>query len=494
MLESTALHVRDSLPKVVANKVFDHSDQIAFARLSHDWNPMHTDPVQARRFMSGAQVVHGVNLLLTAINAAVRTDVRLDAISRVACDFKVAVNIGEEITVILFENDTDRAVIHVMLGNVICTKITLYFAVGYSLKSSDFSTDTLARSDSSFLSLPVDLSEHAYRDFSAEVYLGSAADVDFGSMYPHLISQYGAFFCLAFSRLSYIVGMVCPGLNSIFLSLDVTVPENWAMEQYLKFRVSKFEDRIKLLELALESGFLTGQIKAFRRPSPVEQPDVAEIEPYIQADEFKHVQSFVIGGSRGLGELTSKIVCAGGGKVILGYAVGEADAARVRSDIEKSWPGSCRIQQFDIKNDISSDLMNSLEEIDSVYYFPTPQISKKINAVFSQEIFENLLEYYVFAFYRLCSQLEKRAKNKIKIYYPSSIFVDDRPNGMTEYAMAKAAAELMINDINRTFLYVKIYCTRLPRLKSDQTNSIFQAKTGENLTHLLSIAREMHGL
>lgn len=480
------------LPLVLTTKIFNQADQEAFARLSKDWNPMHMDPVQARRFISGSQVVHGINLLLTAVSAAESVTKGIHSIARVVCDFKVAVNIGEDVTFVLFENASDHAIVHVMLGQVICTNITLYFSA-HSLGNVGSSAKRQSENNSVFLNSPVDLPEQSYLGFSSEISLDADADIEAGTIYPHLSSSFGTFFCLAFSRLSYIVGMVCPGLNSIFLSLDVTIPINWKSEQNLKFRVSKFEERIKLLELELESGFLTGKIKAFRRPSPIDQPDIADIEQYVEKGEFKQVRSLVLGGSRGLGELTCKILCAGGGKVVLGYALGKSDATRVQRDIENNRPGSCHIQNFDIKNDISAQL-SSVGEFDSVYYFPTPHISKKINGVFSQGTLENFLEYYVFSFYRLCEQLEKRAKSEIKIYYPSSVFIESRPNGMTEYAMAKAASEIMIADINRTFRFVRIYCTRLPRLKSDQTNSIFQTKTSENLMYILPVIRQMHGL
>jgi len=39
-----------------------------FASLSHDRNPLHTDPVAARRLLSDRQVVHGIHVLLSALD------------------------------------------------------------------------------------------------------------------------------------------------------------------------------------------------------------------------------------------------------------------------------------------------------------------------------------------------------------------------------------------------------------------------------------------
>jgi len=51
----------------IGEKTFSQQDQELFAELSHDCNPMHMDAVAARRLITGHQVVHGVHVLLTAL-------------------------------------------------------------------------------------------------------------------------------------------------------------------------------------------------------------------------------------------------------------------------------------------------------------------------------------------------------------------------------------------------------------------------------------------
>jgi hypothetical protein len=48
-------------------RTFTLQDQIAFAKFSGDYNPLHIDPVAARRLMFGAPVVHGIHSLLWAL-------------------------------------------------------------------------------------------------------------------------------------------------------------------------------------------------------------------------------------------------------------------------------------------------------------------------------------------------------------------------------------------------------------------------------------------
>ena len=46
---------------------FTINDQRDFAQLSGDWNPIHVDPIQARRLLFGEPVVHGIHLVLWAL-------------------------------------------------------------------------------------------------------------------------------------------------------------------------------------------------------------------------------------------------------------------------------------------------------------------------------------------------------------------------------------------------------------------------------------------
>ena len=49
-------------------RTFTWQDQIAFAEFSGDHNPLHMDPVVARRSIFGAPAVHGIHSLLWALD------------------------------------------------------------------------------------------------------------------------------------------------------------------------------------------------------------------------------------------------------------------------------------------------------------------------------------------------------------------------------------------------------------------------------------------
>ncbi len=118
-------------------------------------------------------------------------------------------------------------------------------------------------------------------------------------------------------------------------------------------------------------------------------------------------------------------------------------------------------------------------------------IFKKESRLFVKKHFDDFIDYYVDRFYAVCLALENNSANKVQVFFPSTVFIDQRPNGMTGYAMAKAAAEILIQDINRSFKKVNVVSARLPRLGSDQTNSIFETKKEDGISVLLPILRSI---
>jgi NAD(P)-dependent dehydrogenase (short-subunit alcohol dehydrogenase family) len=192
-----------------------------------------------------------------------------------------------------------------------------------------------------------------------------------------------------------------------------------------------------------------------------------------------------------LGELTAKMLAAGGGDVTITYAQGLADIEIVDAEINASGTGSCKIQRLDVT---SADAFGAVDfhALDAIYLFATPRIYRKKAEVFVDALFDEFLQSYVRSLYRLCRHIESLGlERKIGIYVPSSVFIAERPDGLVEYAMAKAAAEVLIEDINRNFKRVSVLSTRLPRLSTDQTSSVLKLSSGDNLDALLPVVRAM---
>ena len=67
------------------------------------------------------------------------------------------------------------------------------------------------------------------------------------------------------------------------------------------------------MTIAVSGGNLRGELLASFRPPPVVQADMARVKQVIPPDEFKDSVALIVGGSRGLGEITARLIAAGGG-------------------------------------------------------------------------------------------------------------------------------------------------------------------------------------
>ena len=232
------------------------------------------------------------------------------------------------------------------------------------------------------------------------------------------------------------------------------------------FTVRSYDPRFRLFDIGFQ-GIVRGRIETFARLPPQEQPSLNEVAAQVSPEEFRGTRSLVIGGSRGLGELTAKILASGGGHVVITYASGFDEARRIRDEINDGGRSTAEILKLDLTVDSFDSMKIDYDDVDAVYYFATPRIFRQQASVFEPSVFHEFSDFYIKKFYELCVHLEARAAaTRIKVFFPSTVAVSERPKGMTEYSMAKAAAEVLTEEINRTFKRVSVLSTRLPRLST----------------------------
>jgi NADP-dependent 3-hydroxy acid dehydrogenase YdfG len=472
----------------IGSKQFSAQDQELFASLSFDRNPMHMDPIAARRLLTGHPVVHGIHVLLTAleywVNEHALTPTFLD------CSFNNAINI-EDIVAFKQRNQGDGLfLIEASVNGLLCAKLRITASTSASPpRGSVVRAHPNAARDDSFLErVGTPLDEPPVHHLNQQ-YLVPVDTVDLNAHFPRACHHLGSSRTAGLLALSYFVGMVCPGLNSIFSTVSLKLDESTPDTESIRFSVDQYDERFRLFHVSLE-GTLSGRLTAFLRPSPQQQLTMAEVSEKVTPREFEGTRSLVIGASRGLGEMAAKILAAGGGKVTISYAQGLTDIETVNADINASGSGASDV----LKLDVTSGNFGAIdfESLDAIYFFATPRIGRKKAGVFDSTLFNEFISFYVESLYKLCLHIEATAlTRKMRIYVPSSVFIAERPDGMAEYAMAKAAAEVMIEDINRSFRKVSIVATRLPKLSTDQTSSVLKESTGDNLDTLLPVIRVM---
>src|ERR1700730_6661394 len=100
----------------LASRTFTSDDQALFARLSGDFNPIHLDPVAARRTQAGAVVVHGIHAILWALDKLVELGAVTEKIVSLKVQFRNFVPIGRQVELKLLSRDDKLARVELCLG------------------------------------------------------------------------------------------------------------------------------------------------------------------------------------------------------------------------------------------------------------------------------------------------------------------------------------------------------------------------------------------
>jgi NAD(P)-dependent dehydrogenase (short-subunit alcohol dehydrogenase family) len=194
-------------------------------------------------------------------------------------------------------------------------------------------------------------------------------------------------------------------------------------------------------------------------------------------------------GSRELDKLTAKLIATGGGRVVVTWQTGKDDADRVAHEI-RSAGGTCETLHYDALKPAAEQLALLANNPTHAYYFATPTIFRPQAEILAAERFNQFLAVYVDGFWDLSLALRSR-RPSLSLFYPSSIYVAERPEGMTEYAMAKAAGEALCADINASLGPTHVTVSRLPRLPTDQTASVAVTEMAHPTETMLPIVREV---
>ena len=470
---------------MLAEKAFELTEQKSFALVSGDYNPMHMDALVARRTQAGAPVVHGIHLLLWALDSFAASQDTLPSLKALRVQFNTFVYLGERARVTL-ERQTAK-------GTRLTISVDGSSRIKIAIEFGEFANEDLNWADA--VSEPAVLFESPL-DLTFEEMSGRSGRLPFAMspgeaerLFPAAASWLGSVRIAAIVATTYLVGMVCPGLHSIYGELSIAGCSVDLHPDTLAYRVTEADPRFHSVELQIIGGGITGLVQTFARTPPVSQATLQSMRSVVSPNEFSGSLALIVGGSRGLGELTAKLVAAGGGRVVITWQSGKEDAERVAQEI-RSAGGECETLAYDARKPAEQQLEALAGAPTHAYYFATPVIFRPQSSIFKSERFAEFLDVYVDGFWRFCQALRERRPG-ISVYYPSSVSVTERPQGMTEYSMAKAAGEILCEDINQYQAPTRVTVSRLPRLPTDQTATVTSVETAQPIDILLPIVREV---
>jgi acyl dehydratase len=471
----------NSAGRVILAHQFTHKEQLRFAALSGDANPLHIDPLEARRTLMGAPVVHGMRLAFLALQALSQAICRSVAIASIRCRFPSPVLVGDKFELRLEHLDERGS----QLEGYVETDLAFELSIEFAKPTSD---------DEPLPSLqPVPL-----QDLSFDELTGTAGSLPVGidaelarSLFPSLIVGLGLPLIAELLALTRLVGMRCPGRNSLFSQLDVNIRKVYGVGE-LQFRVTAVDERFKRINIQVDGARLTGKLIVFFRPPPQPQPTMAELAKRLRCNEFSNGVALVVGGSRGLGEITAKLLAAGSARVILSYHRGEQDAMRVAAEIN-GFGGHCEYVGLDISDSESvvRKIFASAAAPRTIYYFATPHIFARRRSFFSSSLLQKFVDFYVIGFSRLIEAASSESKPKLRVFCPSTVAIDENLRELAEYSIAKQMAEELCAFYNRFSTNVHCVVERLPRLNTDQTATLVELPHEDSVRVMLSIVRRV---
>ena len=425
----------------VEKKIFSVQDQEIFSLISGDFNSIHLDKIKSRKSIFGNVIVHGINLVITSLNYLKKNSKKV-LFSKLKADFLKPVYLGYistfklTITKNLFE-------IEIYQNKIKTTNITGSF-LNKNIKVSNSSIK-------------------GYRKISNDTKL----DV-LKQYYQHLNSNKLACEISELVMTSKIIGMIEPGELSLFSSIElIKNRSNLGKYGYLK-KINEILS-IGLVNQKLVTNSFIISLKAFRLQKPIYQKSIKSYYGRIPKTLFLNQSSIVIGGSRGLGEITTKCLLVGGSIVSFTFNQGLKDAKRLINDLHNNGYKANKLK-LDIINTKKMTGVFKKEKFDNLFYFASPKIIGNISKEIDSTIFKKMCTFYAINFYKIAREFILNGGTYI--FYPSTYFLNNHNQKFKEYILAKKMGESSCDLLKDEFPNVKIFYPRLKSVLTDQTQNL----------------------
>ncbi len=258
-------------------------------------------------------------------------------------------------------------------------------------------TETLSGDDVSAPAAPHDLAFEQMEGMSGRLAFAGTPDA-VAAMFPAASGWLGPRRVAALAASTLLVGMVCPGLHSIYGGLTVDACDEPGPENRLGFRVAAADPRFRLVRLLIMGGGLVGTIDSFARTPPTPQAPSRELAGAVEPNEFAGGRS---GGRRlarvGRGD---RQVAGGGRSKGRDLPRRRHEAEAVARDIRAAG-GICEALAYDAGQPAEPQLSRLDDAPTHAYYFATPPIYRAQSALFARARLDAFLEIYVDGFLHL---------------------------------------------------------------------------------------------
>lgn len=446
---------------------FTQTEVDDFARLSGDWNPLHTDPLAARRTSFGGCLVHGVLVLLRALEIhQQKSSISLPPWIKINARFLRAIYVGSTVS-FTFEQ---KAQMQTQITVTEAGRTMALIDVTHRVAKTGNLPQIKVKSELPPREVPdnsqVDMITPAPR--SVDLFWSSAHGLQ---LFPKLHESQPLATLASLLAATRVIGMKVPGLHSVFLQLDLDFSTENHKQEKFAYNLSVHRRSSQRMGIEISGDICRGMLWALLRPSPVKQASMTYVKQYIKPRRFEGKRVVIVGGARGLGEIAAKVLAAGGAEVVVGYRLGAKDASAVAEEIRQGG-GKASLLLLDTMSDsCEPNLEGILPYYDHVCYFATPPILEGSGVLFSDSLFTKFHNVYVVGLMRIACLLAQKTDGRFGFFNASSVYVECPPLRHLEYAAAKAASDACCRWLALAHPQANIHVGHFPQLLTDQTAS-----------------------
>lgn len=420
-----------------------------FATYSGDLNPIHTDPVAARRLVGGRVLAHGAHLVLVALGQAAD---RLEAVpERIDVVFRRGVRPNATLAT-TFEHDGGQLRATVSAEGELGLDIAISAGHGSPIAGALRPTEVEPPQHHTLETLATASGEF---DLTGD-------EATARELFPEAVELLGSQRVAELASLSRVVGMRAPGRYSMSSRYEIRLGDPGSQPAgIVSYAVRDVDPRIRRVTIDVSGPALHAQVTAFALPEPIEQAQLVDVGR-VRPGEFAGWQALVVGGSRGLGAAAVRLLVAGGADVTFTYHVGADEARALGRDT-----GATAVE-FDA---LAGEPLPPLDG-----YSPT-HLAWFAAPAGDPTALEVQVDAFVTAFDTLASP-PLRA-----VLWPSCAQV-----GAVQEAGERRCAELAVRRPD-----VVVRSPRLPALATDRTLALLPTEYADTTTAMLAALRALNG-
>lgn len=448
---------------IVTNKLVKN-----YSKNSGDFNPIHIDSKFSSTSLFGQRIAHGALVLAIVLKRVLKKEIIHD----LKCFFFNPVFINEELIVKISTVNEKKIILVKDKKLQILLKIIVVVLNKNSKEIKEkylINTVLKKRPTKPILRSKKDIIKIIKIDMNLLIY----SKKQFFSLRDNLF--------LFLEVVSREIGMNYPGKNSLFLNCQIQFNKN-LLSQKNYFKILKFNKLTSVIDIEYKLGKFIGIAKSILLPE-YKKNLIFKRKFVIKNKCNKKI--LILGGSRGLGLFTTKLLLNSNYNVVSTYNLNDENLRKLMKIYKKN----LKIKKINVLNKMHlKKVFHSKLDYDFIFNFTTCKILKSSN-VFDHKYYKKLEKFYLEPIKFFFKNYKNFDKNT-KFFIPSTTYINeqDKKKLFQEYTLAKLNAEKLAKKLN---VKKKIfYSFRLNEYDTDQHYSFIPKKINNDISSLVNLLKK----